>query len=662
MVAFPKRRKSSSRKIQSDEEEFVLDEEEEQDGGSSDDDEEIGEEEESSAAVGRVRDGDVGDAEGSSSSEDEKVGVVQDRDVGVANDSSDDDDVGHLPSPQLSVQSRRRRPRSVKDDDDESSSSEEEEPAPSSPQMPRCPSERDAITDEELPRTHICFFPPDGQSRQCFCLDTLRTIALTTSHPQFRRTLTGGGKATFLQPPHFRTKMSDDLLDQIASRFGRDATDPRGEYYNRREASQVAATLWSSETTSLEKDRESFIERLDQYVRNSMKNAGDLYACPLCYIMAHKQLKGNDDDDDKKSNGRGADDKLKRRYPTDFVYDPMTVLGFLDNDQFRIASTFCFKRASQVREHLRNDHQIDTKLVEGGELYKRYKIRESDGLLQRYLNNESCSGRFKPRQGDMLSYWIHGNNYNFLLLASQIPHAALCRELVETADSQSDPEDVEAAQEFLEPATDFFESFADEASDIWDVVASPFRKESKEDIQEFLVAENDDDEEEEVDERAAHRALLVQDELAAFRKSQSADQQRAERFESMMTQEDEEEEDEQSGEEDGEEEQAEGSEEDVKNGGYFEASSSSEEDDWEKKIKNKRIARRSKSLSPAKRTSRRVTLSHAGPTAKKKKRSGSVEDAELLDDNSDENEEERRREGTRGSVFEHAETACDPRR
>jgi len=275
-----------------------------------------------------------------------------------------------VPSPQLRVRSRRRRSRNAKDEsfsDDEEEEEEEKKP-PASPHMPCCPSTHDAITMDELPAKHICFFPPDGQSRECFSLETLRKIALTTSHPQFRTDLTGGGKVTFLQPPHFRAKMSDDLLDQIASRFGRDATDPRGAYFDRQQAAKIAEQLWSEPVEDRLQDRETFIERLERYVSNRM-GSQDVYACPLCYIMAHKQLKGSLGDSSKKEK-----DELKRRYPTDFVHDPMTILGYLDNDEFRIASTFCFKTAAKLKGHLRDDHSVDTKMVEGNEAYTRYKV------------------------------------------------------------------------------------------------------------------------------------------------------------------------------------------------------------------------------------------------------------------------------------------------
>jgi len=215
-----------------------------------------------------------------------------------------------------------------------------------------------------------------------------------------------------------------------------------------------------------------------------------------------------------------------------------------------------------------------------------------------------------------MSYWFHaGNNQNFLLLLSQMAHAELCCEIVDTADNQSDLKNVATAQEFLEPATDFFDSFAGEAADIWDLVSSPFRKETKEDIQGFLA--NDDEEEEEDDApEFSHRAFNVRSEMASFQKSQDEDQKRVERFQYLAEREGEEVAID-SGEDDEDDEDE--SEEDVKNGGRFEELSS-EEDEWEKEIETKRLAKR-KSLSPQKRPSpaRRVTMSYARTASKKQK-------------------------------------------
>jgi hypothetical protein len=617
-ATFPKGKRRSEAKKDSGEEDFVLEGEDD----ASDDNllPDSGAESEDA----------IGVADDSSDDEPKAVGIVKEGDIGVADDSSSDGEPAHI-SPKLRLKSSRV-PDLFGDDSDSSDADKN----------PKCPSTNDVITDEDLPEQHVCFFPPDGQSRQCFSLETLRKIALTTAHPCFRANVTGSGKQTFLQPPHFRTAMSDDLLDQIASRFGRDALDLHGAYYHRKEAGLLAHELWPAHEatgTALEDD-ETFIEQLERYIRNGMGHQ-DVYCCPLCYIVAHKQLHGKPSDAESDD---AEDDDRKERYPTDFLHDPMTVLGFLDNDGFRIASTFCFRKVSLLKEHLRGDHFVDTKMVQGNEAYVRYKvrvcgkvkafvtmltpcrqIRAQDGLLQRFLNK--CYGT--TRQGAMLKYWFHGNNHSFLLLLSLISHASLCRDIVKGVVRQSDKEAVEMAEEFLQPAVDFFESFAGEALGIWDLVASPFSKASKEEIRDFLA----DDEVEEIDTLASHRALQMQAELEEFQNEQDDDRQLAEYYERLEKENDELASDE--GEEDavgdgGEEDAAsrdedddqaddasKGSEDDVANGGYFEESSEEEEDDWQKEIMSKRVAKR-KSQSPRKRSSRGVSLSDTKPSPKRR--------------------------------------------
>ena len=237
-----------------------------------------------------------------------------------------------------------------------------------------------------------------------------------------------------------------------------------------------------------------------------------------------------------------------------------------------------------------------------------------------------------------MRYWFHGNNQDFLLLHSEMGQAATCREIVASAasrpqqrihtrrprdgDNELDQDALAAAQEFLEPAREFFDSFADEASDIWNMVAAPFYKETKEDIDEFVVHEEDEDDDDideerhhaEKEERAAHVALMVHDEMAAFERDQHDSELRAQRYERMLGAQGSEEGEESDYDEavDGEETE----EDDVKNGGYFDPPSSSEDDDWEKQHANKRTTK----LSPQKRRpSRTVSLSHGRSPAKKKR-------------------------------------------
>jgi len=63
-----------------------------------------------------------------------------------------------------------------------------------------CQSKDEAITNEALEDIHVCWINPDGESRQCYNLDTLRKVSLTK------------GKNILLEPPHFRNKK--DNIDQ----------------------------------------------------------------------------------------------------------------------------------------------------------------------------------------------------------------------------------------------------------------------------------------------------------------------------------------------------------------------------------------------------------------------------------------------------------------
>ena len=60
--------------------------------------------------------------------------------------------------------------------------------------------------------------------------------------------------------------------------------------------------------------------------------------------------------------------------PIELWHDPMTVLGFPDNDKYALASTFCFSKMSDVKRHLREDHNIDTKVLDSNDLFARFKV------------------------------------------------------------------------------------------------------------------------------------------------------------------------------------------------------------------------------------------------------------------------------------------------
>jgi hypothetical protein len=237
-----------------------------------------------------------------------------------------------------------------------------------------------------------------------------------------------------------------------------------------------------------------------------------MYTCPLCYSEMHRRVYKSyriksDDEPDGNGGDDDDDDDDDSRAPSENVYDPMLVLGWLDNEKFQGASAFCFTKLAKVKEHLRDDHNIDTRGLEGNDLYKRYRVRAADGILQRFLK-QSRRG-FGSFQGDMRRYWNEGNNQTFVYLLDLMQRALYYTQTLE--DNDADEDDKESAEEYLSIGRRFFESFIDRAADEWKRTSSPFQKTGKEDLKDFLVA--DDDVEEEDGEENAVPAFLAHREV-----------------------------------------------------------------------------------------------------------------------------------------------------
>jgi hypothetical protein len=298
--------------------------------------------------------------------------------------------------------------------------------------MPLCTSEYDEITNELLPTLHVCYLAPDGKSRHCFCLETLYKAAIL-SGPKIQKK-DGKGGLCFLQPPHFRTVMEDTLIDQIASRFGRQALVIEDSQLYKNE-SKRKAIQWEYEIEDgddEEEVRSSFRRRFDNYLNRQM-GSGDIYCCPLCYAEAQRRFKegddwkdddhddddeddddeDDDDDDDGKDDEEGGDDRKDDEEDDDdgkddddssendkseesdasnnqhheFEYnmdsitsysqiDPMSILGSLDHDEFEVAASFCFHKLSQVKNHVRSIHNIDLSNVEVNDFFKRFMVSD----------------------------------------------------------------------------------------------------------------------------------------------------------------------------------------------------------------------------------------------------------------------------------------------
>ena len=421
---------------------------------------------------------------------------------------------------------RPHRPKGMDDSSSSDSSDSETEAARASenagslsrPRLPDCSSVEDAITGETLPKRHVCYFSPDGSSKQCFALETLRQIALTSSQRNFRTDLIGDNQqVAFLQPPHFRTVMSAFYLDQIASRFGREALNIHGEYYNRRpsEPRREGGTL---ESSSSDEDAfnevgsyhysQSFHDDLQRYIDRQM-GSQDVYACPLCYSEMHTRV-DNPSREDESEDGDDGDIEDSSQF-VESKYDPMLVLGYLDNDQFQAASSFCFTKVANIKKHLRDDHHVDTKGIQGNDLYARFKVRAPDGLLQRYLKKSFQYGT--SRQGDMRRYWNAGNNYNFVHLLYMIQKANRHRNRLNGRQDEdnnnmaTNHDNEETPEDYFEVAQDFFASFQNRARRLWGRLSSPFQTSKVDDLKDFLAADDDYEEEEDAQEALAHRQV-----------------------------------------------------------------------------------------------------------------------------------------------------------
>ena len=486
---------------------------------SSDDDDVVDEDDEDVIRSGRSRRG------GRSKSKPAKgrKSVDDDLDIFTADTSDSDDSDGDTDkkrffSPKPPLRTKRVRRRVMDDDDDGNNDSDEEEAsfgddsdddnfggrkksAHSTPRTPRCPSKIDEITMEPLPRLHVCCVAPDGEGRFCFALDTLYRIALMDP----RRHHTDSNKIAFKQPPHFRLVMEDELVDQIASRFGRLALNIEDSNIYKRSIVGENRTVHLDFHRELSVDAsQDFHDRFNEYLSSQM-GSGDLYCCPLCYVEAHRRLgTGTDPDDDSEAstNGARASSGQENIELEDFRFDPMTVLGGLDGEDFVIASNFCFRKVSQAKKHIRDDHQCATKNVEGNDLYQRFQIRAADGLLQRWLNkHEKKSFHLTVRSaGAMNSYWYQGHNASFIYLRDRVEAVQRFRE----EPGNEDDNNLDGGDR--QKSAEYFDSFERRGRRIWATLSAPYEKEDPSAINDFIA---DDDEEEEVDDGPAPFAANI---------------------------------------------------------------------------------------------------------------------------------------------------------
>jgi len=352
-----------------------------------------------------------------------------------------------------------------------------------------CTSKEDEITRGPLKQLHVCWVSPDGKNKQCFNLETLKKVALSRHKMLKDKNKDKDGdkdRIEYLQPPHFRTPMEDDLKDQIALKFGRQAL-----YIDNVDADHYTGSSYSSHHTfSASSDdyfsADAFEEHFSRYTKKQMGST-DMYCCPICYVEASRRLKllqkgyildeaelDTDDDAD------GDDDKHEdeREELLKFTNDPITTLTGIDSD-FNVASTFCFRYVSQVKDHLKQVHGIDCTTLDGNVLFKRYQIRQADGLLQQWLT-KGKSGRAHPSQ--MRIYWNSGYSLDFLYLLH----------LVDNYNDGGIDQDV--PESILETAREFSTSFPRRALKIWAEVSGPYLKAGYAEQDDDFIVHHEDEE------------------------------------------------------------------------------------------------------------------------------------------------------------------------
>jgi len=199
----------------------------------------------------------------------------------------------------------------------------------------------------------------------------------------------------------------------------------------------------------------------------------DLYCCPLCYAEAYRRqgnLGGNMDRDDSSVESESSSDGSNRKVAADpflFSDDPMTILTNIGLER---AATFCFETLGGVdkyvdmgvKDHMEIIHGIDSSALVDNELFQRFKIRDGDSLLQRWLRRARAG---TPGQMDMQDYWLRdGNNDQFNHLARMVHK--IHRQMMHSG---------EFAWET------FSESFPNRAKKLWNKLSNPHLRQHNDD-------------------------------------------------------------------------------------------------------------------------------------------------------------------------------------
>ena len=328
----------------------------------------------------------------------------------------------------------------------------------------------------DLPRGkgHVCCVTKEGDSIHCYALSSIYRESIEKQHnakKQHNSSTSPRADLQFLQPPAFIEPMEDDLIDQIAVKFGRSALDIK--------QSSVYIDM----------------KRKIGYYMGSR----DLYCCPICYTEADRKGgvfgdMAKDDDSIADSESDEEEELTEEDNSFSFQEDPMTILTNIRYEQemrqsYETASTFCFEKLNGVdgvKNHVKVVHGVDPSIMKGNGLFQRFQIRATDGLLQRWLreSNPGCT----LEQREMWDYWIiDGNSESFKQLSRKVHarHLKLLKQCGEGNDG--------GKGHIVCSGSSFSKSFPNRAKNVWRKLSAPYLKSDDNELEDMI----DDDVEEE---------------------------------------------------------------------------------------------------------------------------------------------------------------------
>ena len=292
----------------------------------------------------------------------------------------------------------------------------------------RCPSRKDAVTNQRLQNNHLCWITPNEGTRKCYNIRTLQKISKAKN------------KGVLLQPPLFRRNLSAQIQNQIAATFG-----------------HRSISLENDVGGSRDRDID-FQNQFSSYMKRLM-GSRDLYVCPVCYGFKYSGMAGIAIND--------YESICKEISSRSYKLDPMSILSCYAGcgttaKGLRLASTFCFRTLVDLKTHLEYDHKVNVSDVVGNDLFKAYQIRAADGLLQRWLKI-AFPRTINPKS--MQHYWAEGYDQYFIELSHLVDHS-----LVATDSS-------------------FFNSFSDQVESLWDMISGAYARSDDDEFDNFIVEE-----------------------------------------------------------------------------------------------------------------------------------------------------------------------------